>query len=158
MDSSVQEHGRSIGARVVQKGFLGLFEAPPRAHDGFMSSHADVRRLALGHAEASEDLHRARPAFRVRGKIFCLLGSTGRPVLFRNLQGESIAVVKLDREDQLNMAAAFPRAVAPTESYGHHGWTYLNLPELDEAALALILRLAWSHVAPARLRKMHQRD
>ena len=60
-------------------------------------------------------------------------------------------MVKLEREDQLNMAAAHEGAVEPTETYGHHGWTYLRLERLDEAALALVLRLAWTHVAPKRL-------
>jgi hypothetical protein len=44
-------------------------------------------------------------------------------------------------------------AVEPTETYGHHGWTYLRLEGLDEPALALVLRLAWTHVAPKRLVK-----
>ena len=62
-------------------------------------------------------------------------------------------MVKLEREDQLNMAAAWPGAVEPTETYGHHGWTYLRLADLDEAALATLLRLAYLHVAPKRLSK-----
>ena len=62
-------------------------------------------------------------------------------------------MVKLDREDQLNMAAAHPDGVQPTETYGHHGWTYLRLEALDEATLATLLRLAWTHVAPKRLSK-----
>jgi hypothetical protein len=41
--------------------------------------------------------------------------------------------------------------VTPTETYGHHGWTYLRLEALPEEALALVLRLAWTHVAPKRL-------
>ena len=116
-----------------------------------MSTPADLRRLALALPGAYEDLHRRRPAFRVETRIFALLGVTGNPALFSALGREGVAVAKLEREHQLNMAAAHPGAVWPTEAYGHHGWTYLRLDALDEAALALILELAWTHVAPRRL-------
>jgi hypothetical protein len=35
----------------------------------------------------------------------------------------NVAVVKLDREDQLNMIAKFEGLVGSAETYGHHGWT-----------------------------------
>lgn len=111
----------------------------------------DLRRIALGLPEAYEDVHRRRPAFRVNQKIFAMLGVTGNSALFTSLGWDNIAVVKLDREDQLNMAAGYPDAVQPTETYGHHGWTYLRLEALDEPTLASLLRLAWTHVAPKRL-------
>jgi len=116
-----------------------------------MATPADLRRLALALPQAYEDVHRKRPAFRVETRIFAMLGVTGNSALFTSLGWEDVAVVKLDRDDQLNMAAVHEGAVTPTETYGHHGWTYLRLDALDEAALALILRLAWTHVAPKRL-------
>ena len=116
-----------------------------------MATPADLRRLSLALPQAYEDTHRRRPAFRVRTRIFAMLGVTGNTSLFTSLGWDDVAVVKLDREDQLNMAAAHPEAVQPTETYGHHGWTYLRLEELDEATLAMLLRLAWTHVAPKRL-------
>jgi hypothetical protein len=118
-----------------------------------MLTQADLRRLALALPEAYEDVHRRRPAFRVRARIFGMLGVTGNTSLFTSLGWDNVAVVKLDREDQLNMAAAWPDAVQPTETYGHHGWTYVRLEAIDEAALATIVRLAWVHVAPKRLSK-----
>jgi hypothetical protein len=51
------------------------------------------------------------------------------------------------------MAAAYPEAIQPTETYGHHGWTYLRLDAMDEATLATLLRLGWIRVAPKRLSK-----
>ena len=116
-----------------------------------MSSPADLRRLALALPQAYEDLHRKRPAFRVETRIFAMLGVTGNQALFTSLGWDNVAVVKLDREDQLNMAAGYPDAIQPTETYGHHGWTYLRLDALDEDVLALVLKLAWTHVAPKRL-------
>ncbi|THD68675.1 MmcQ/YjbR family DNA-binding protein [Phenylobacterium sp.] len=116
-----------------------------------MATPAALRRIAMTFPEAYEDFHRRRPAFRVRNRIFTMLGVTGNGALFPDLAAEDIAVLKLDREDQLNMAAAYPDAVRPTETYGHHGWTYVRLPLIDEAVLATLLRLAWTHVAPKAL-------
>ena len=116
-----------------------------------MSTAADLRRVALGQPQAYEDLHRRRPAFRVKGKIFAMLGLAGETGLFPGLGDEDVAVIKLDREDQLNMVAAHDGAVMPTEGYGHHGWTYVRLPDVDAVALGLLVRLAWRHVAPKRL-------
>jgi hypothetical protein len=109
------------------------------------------RAVALALPQAYEDIHRKRPAFRVEKRIFAMLGVTGNAQLFDDLAQDDIAVVKLDREDQLNLVARFKGALEPTENYGHHGWTYVRLPELDRAALSLILQLAWIHVAPKRL-------
>jgi hypothetical protein len=116
-----------------------------------VSTPAALRRLALALPGAYEDLHRRRPAFRVEKRIFAMLGVTGNAAVFTSLGWDGVAVIKLERDDQLNMAAAYEGAVEPTETYGHHGWTYLRLAKLDEAALALLLRLAWTHVAPRRL-------
>ena len=111
----------------------------------------DLRRAALALPAAYEDTHRGKPAFRVKAKIFALLSQPGGQG-FLGLDADDVAVLKLDREDQLNLAAAHPGAVTPTETYGHHGWTYVRLAEVDAETLALLVRLAWTHVAPRRLR------
>jgi hypothetical protein len=116
-----------------------------------VSTPGDLRRLALALPEAYEEAHRRGPAFRVNKRIFAMLGVTGHSQFFKGLAHEDMAVVKLERDDQLNMAAAHAVAVTPAELYAHHGWTYLSLPQLDEAVLGLILRLAWINVAPKRL-------
>ena len=113
-----------------------------------MAVAADLRRIALALPEAYEDLHRRRPAFRVRRRIFAMLGVTANTALFSGLDRIDVVVVKLGCEDQLNMVAAYPASLRPTESYGHHGWTYVDLPALDQPALATLTRLAWTHVAP----------
>jgi hypothetical protein len=118
-----------------------------------VASASDLRRLALALPEAYEDIHRRRPSFRVNKRIFAMLGVTGEASLFTSLGWDNVAVIKLDREDQLNLAAAHPDSVQPTETYGHHGWTYLRLEALDEATLETLVRLAWVHVAPKRLSK-----
>src|ERR1700730_14954815 len=100
-----------------------------------MPTPDDVRRLALALPEAYEDTHRRRPAFRVHKRIFCMLGVTGNAALFTSLGWDDVAVVKLDSEGQLKMAAAHPEAVQPTETYGHHGWTYLRLDAIEAETL-----------------------
>lgn len=115
-----------------------------------MLTRDDLRRIALALPEAYEDLHRGKPAFRVNQKIFAMLSQPGGQG-FMGLDAAEVAVLKLEREDQLNMAAAHPGAVTPTETYGHHGWTYVRLPMIDEPALDLLVRLAWRQVAPKRL-------
>lgn len=118
-----------------------------------MSEAGDLRRVSLGLPEAYEDLHRRRPAFRVRKKIFAMLGAAGNTSLFVGLGEDDIAVVKLDRDDQLNLIAAHGEALSATEAYSHHGWTYLRLANADEALMTLVLQLAWTHVAPKALSK-----
>lgn len=116
-----------------------------------MSTPQDLRRLALGWPEAYEDLHRGKPAFRVNQKIFALLAAPGQG--FMGLDADSSAVLKLDRHDQLAFCEMLAPHVRETERYGHHGWTYLTLPELSLPDLATLVGLAWAHVAPRRLVK-----
>jgi len=118
-----------------------------------VASAENLRRLALALPETYEDLHRRRPAFRVDKRIFAMLGVTGNESLFTSLGWDTVAVVKLHREDQLILAAGFLDDTPPTETYGHHGWTYLRLEDLDEPTLATVIRLAWVNVAPKRLSK-----
>lgn len=115
-----------------------------------MSTADDLRRLALSLPETYEDLHRRRPAFRLNRRIFAMLGVAENTSLFEGLGDPGVAVLKLDRDDQLNMADAFPGAVTPVERYAHHGYTYIRLDEVDETALETLVRLAWAHVAPRR--------
>jgi hypothetical protein len=112
----------------------------------------DLRRLALELPEAYEDTHRGKPTFRVKARIFAMLSQPGGQG-FLGLDAQDVAVLKLEREDQLNMAAAYPGAVEPAETYGHHGWTYVRLADLDRDALATLVRLAWINVAPKSLSK-----
>lgn len=120
-----------------------------------MSDADDVRRLALALPEAYEDLHGGKPTFRVNRRIFAMLGVEGEAAggdsMFGALGSRAVALVKLDRDDQLNLAAAYPEAIVPVSDYPHHGWTHVRLDEIDAATLATVIRLAWVCVAPKRL-------
>jgi hypothetical protein len=115
-----------------------------------VSTAADLRRLALALPGAYEDLHRGKATFRVAKRIFAMLGEPGGQG-FMGLDRPGVAILKLEPEDQLNMVAAHPEALARLSDYGHHGWTVAQLAALDEPALSLVVRLAWIRVAPKRL-------
>ncbi len=100
---------------------------------------ADIRRLALALPQAVEADHHGSPSFRVGRKIFCTVGL---------IPGKMM--VKLDPEDQHNLCAGHSEAISPVPgSWGLKGATHVDLAQVDEALAAMLLRLAWTHVAPA---------
>lgn len=101
-----------------------------------------IRRLALALPEAAEADHHGIPSFRVDGKIFCTI----------HLEHPRM-MVKLDPEDQANLAAGHPGVVEPVPGYwGRKGSTYVAYEPADEALVATLLKMAWTKVAPARLK------
>jgi len=67
--------------------------------------------------------------------------------------GEDYVTVKLERDDQLNMIEGHPDVVQPARLYSRHGWTFLYPERAGPDLTALVLRLAWTHVAPKKLAK-----
>jgi predicted DNA-binding protein (MmcQ/YjbR family) len=106
-----------------------------------MLTTVDIRRLALALPEADEAPHFDATAFRVRKKIFCTLGADSGAI-----------TVKLDPDDQHNLAEGHPGRISPVEGYwGRNGWTVVQLGDLEEALAVAILRMSWARVAPKRL-------
>jgi hypothetical protein len=102
-----------------------------------------VRALALALPEAIEADHHGFPSFRVAGRIFATLK-----------RDPAVLMVKLDPEDQHNLVAAHPELIAPVPGYwGRKGSTWASYERAEEALLQTLLHLAWSGVAPARLRR-----
>jgi hypothetical protein len=100
-----------------------------------------VRRLALALPEAIEADHHGMASFRVGGKIFCTI----------HLEHPRI-MVKLDPEDQANLAAGHPGVVEPVPGYwGRKGSTFVWRERADAALVETVLRMAWMNVAPKRL-------
>jgi hypothetical protein len=100
----------------------------------------ELRAIALALPCAYEDTHRGVPSFRVNARIFAMISHE-----------EPSLVLKLEREDQLNMIEGHPGVVVPGRHYSHHGWTRVWRQRVDAPLAATLLRLAWSHVAPRRL-------
>jgi hypothetical protein len=117
-----------------------------------MATSDDVRRLALALPEAYEDTHRRKPAFRVNKRIFAMIGTprpSASPGFFAPLSGSRPVVsLTVDREDQLNFAAAYPRAFVPA---GSHGFSYVWLDAIEPDLLALLIGMSWAKAAPKRL-------
>jgi len=101
----------------------------------------DARRIALALPEAAEGDDHGTPAFTVGGKIFCTLSSEPPRI-----------TIKLTAEDQDNLVAGHPGVIEPVPGYwGRKGWTVVRCDQADEATIVMLLRLAWSNVAPKRL-------
>jgi hypothetical protein len=102
----------------------------------------ETRAAALAQPEAVQADHHGFPSFRVGGRIFATLRD-GPPRL----------MVKLDPEDQRNLAEGYPGIIVPVPgSWGRKGSTFVDFTRADAALIENLLRLAWSGVAPRRLR------
>jgi hypothetical protein len=98
----------------------------------------DVRRLALTLVGAEEMDHHGAPSFRVKGKIFCTVRDEPARMM-----------VKLDVEDQHNLCAGHAGVVTPVPGYwGSKGATFVDLTAIDEPFADMLLRLAFTTVAP----------
>jgi hypothetical protein len=106
-----------------------------------MASFDSTRAMALALPEAVEMDHHGCPSFRVGGKIFATLRREPAKLM-----------IKLDTEDQRNLAEGHPGIIAPVPGYwGRKGSTYVDYAEVDAELLASLLHLAWAGVAPKRL-------
>jgi hypothetical protein len=117
-----------------------------------MPTANDVRRIALALPEAYADEHRGKPAFRVNRRIFAMLGVPrpgASPGFFAPLSGaRPVASVTIEREDQLNFAAAWPEGF---EDAGAYGFSWVWLDAIAPDALAMLIRMSWTKAAPRRL-------
>jgi len=103
----------------------------------------DIRRLALALPEAAEADHFSMPSFRVRGKIFCTIH-----------QDQPRMMVKLDPEDQRNLAEARPGVIEAVPGYwGRKGSTFVWYEKADEALIGMLLEMAHAKVTPRRRRE-----
>jgi hypothetical protein len=108
-----------------------------------MAAPGDIRRLALELPGTEVADHHGETAFVVAGKILCTI-HTDQPRI----------MVKLDAEDQLNLAAAHPGMIEPVPGYwGRKGSTFVAYEEADEDLIRTLLWMAWTNVAPKKLVK-----
>jgi predicted DNA-binding protein (MmcQ/YjbR family) len=108
-----------------------------------MASADDIRRLALTLPEAVEADHHGMPSFRVRGKIFSTI-HVAQPRM----------MVKLDPEDQLNLAEAHPGVIEPVPGYwGRKGSTFVWYEKADEALVVTLLEMARAGVSAKHNRR-----
>ena len=108
-----------------------------------MASPDDIRRLALALPETIEADHHGMPSFRVKGKIFSTL----------HVQHPRM-MVKLDVEDQRNLAEAHPGVVeAVPGAWGRNGSTFVAYERADLALIEMLLRMAYANVTQPRAKR-----
>ncbi|HEY1415259.1 MAG TPA: MmcQ/YjbR family DNA-binding protein [Caulobacteraceae bacterium] len=106
-----------------------------------MLDHDAIRTLALSFPEAVEADHHGFPSFRVAGRIFATLRSDPPRLM-----------VKLDPEDQHNLAEANPGTIVAVPGYwGRKGSTFVDYERIDGETASVLLRMAWAGAAPKRL-------
>jgi hypothetical protein len=120
---------------------------------GDLATVDDVRRLCLALPEVEERSHYHVAMYYVGRRHF----TNTRSILNSHLADmggdRPIAVIKLDREDQLALVEAHPGVLLPHRYHARHGWAVLVLEHADVELLGMLLRLAWAGVAPRRLLK-----
>ena len=106
-----------------------------------MVSPEHARRLALAFPEAGEQDHHGFPSFRVRGKIFATAPDPGH------------LHVMLD-EVAIREAVALAPDACEEKWWGKKlSALRVALAEVDEEALAALLKEAWKRRAPKKLAK-----
>jgi hypothetical protein len=118
-----------------------------------VATEDDARRLCMALPEVHERPYHHVAMFYVGPRHFANTRSILNSHLADMDDDRPIAVVKLDREDQLALIEAHPGVLLPHKYHARHGWAVLLLEGADVALLAMLLRLAWSGVAPKRLLK-----
>src|SRR2546423_250453 len=105
-----------------------------------MPTVADVRRIALSLPEATEQETWGDTTFRVRGKIFAIVGPSGTG-----------ASVKASPDDQAALIASDAATFQPSAYTGRFGWGTVDLSRVQHAMLEQLIREAWLRTAPRRL-------
>jgi hypothetical protein len=96
---------------------------------------SDFRRIALSMPETEETNGMGHPNFRTGRKSFAAIE-------------ESMAVIRLTREQQATFVATAPEVFAPDSSgWGRLGNTVIRLEAADEKTVQVAVATAWSNVA-----------
>ena len=106
-----------------------------------MANGADLRRIALSLNGTTEAPHFDRLAFKVK-RIYATLAPDG---LTANL--------RFTPDEQAFRCGVAPDAFRPLpNAWGRQGWTVADLPKLDLADLAHVLRVVWADASQGRRR------
>ena len=98
---------------------------------------AELRRAALALPEAQEVETWEQATFRVRRKMFCILGQDGLR-----------ASIKATKEQQAELLAADPSVYGFAPYVGRHGWVVVDVAAADAGEVAELLEEGWRQTAP----------
>jgi len=104
----------------------------------------DVRQVALSLPEAEERETWGEATFRVRDKIFVMLGPDGRR-----------AGVKASLDDQAGLVEAEPETFSVASYTGRFGWVTVDLVTVNPDLMRRLVVAAWRRTAPKRLAAAH---
>lgn len=106
-----------------------------------VSSAEHLRRVALGLPETAEQVTwEVHPTFRVRAKIFAILGEDG-----------TTATVKATKEEQAALISESPDAFGVAAHVGRYGWVEVTLEQAAAGQVEELVEDAWRSVAPKRV-------
>ena len=106
----------------------------------------EVRALCLSLPEATEketwgdEGVPGHPTFRVRDKIFVLMGTD-----------ETGASIKTSMDEQAALISAFPEAARVAAYTGRFGWVDVQFAAIPDEVLRETIEGAWARTAPKRL-------
>ena len=101
-----------------------------------------LRRLCLDLPEVEEKLTWGEhPTFRVRDKIFAILGG----------EGDATVRLKATKEAQAALVGSEPETFSVPAYVGHHGWVRVDLERVDPEELRELVIEAWLLTAPKRV-------
>ena len=103
---------------------------------------SSFRRIALSLPEAEERETWGEATFRVRNRIFAMLGSDGKG-----------ASIKSTHDEQQALIAADPETFSLPPYVAAHGWVGVQLSSADAGELEELLIEAWRLTAPKRMVK-----
>jgi hypothetical protein len=102
---------------------------------GCVMALSDFRRIALSMPKTEETNGMGYPSFRTGRKSFAAIE-------------DSMAVIRLTRDQQVTFVATAPAVFAPDSSgWGRLGSTVIRLEVADEATVQVAVATAWSNVA-----------
>lgn len=109
-----------------------------------MISKAKFLTCIMALPEITEAPHFEHQAFKVKNKIVATLNTK-----------EWRCCVKLSPEDQSLFCLIDKNLIYPVPNkWGKHGWTLVNLKQVNMEILTSVLSAAYIHVAPSKLAKI----
>jgi hypothetical protein len=105
-----------------------------------MADAETFRGLALSFPDVTEGTSFGTPSWKVRGKFFARLRD-----------GDTVAVVKVDKGEKQLLMEAEPDVFFETPHYHGYGYVLVRLAAIEADELAEVVEDAWRLAAPARL-------
>ena len=105
-----------------------------------MSTFGTFEKITLSFPEITIEPHFEKISFRIRKKIFATYDEKHNRV-----------TVKLSEIDQDNFSSLSPSIYPVNNKWGKHGWTFIELSQVNPDLLSKVLKAGYCEVAPKKL-------